>query len=160
MDKFIVRLILRELQSLAARLVFSNNHKRIFRVDGRRLMLELCHRCLDVVGPRHAVRVQSELLGCLNLARELNFVRLDLADLLDLPLDVVFTDVLYLVDLLQEALDARLTLALVLQLFRLLSWHQIHGPFVDLDGVLLDRFILAFSAQRVCDIVALLLIGP
>lgn len=77
-------------------------------------MLELGHRGLDVVGPLHAVRVQSQLLGGVVLAREMNFVRLDLTNLLDLPLDVVFTDVLDLVDLLQEALDAGVTLALVL----------------------------------------------
>ena len=85
---------------------------------------------------------------------------LDLANLLDLPLDVVFADVLDLVDLLQEALDAGVTLALVLQLFRLLGRHQIHGPFVDLDGVFFNRFILAFGAQRVRNIVTVLLIRP
>lgn len=114
MDELVVRLILGELQPLATWLVFSNNHERILRIDGRSLMLEPGYRGLDVVGPLHAVRVQSQLLGGLDLARELNFVRLDLANLLDLPLDVVFADVLDLVDLLQEALDAGVTFALVL----------------------------------------------
>lgn len=59
MDELIVRLILAELQARASRRVFADNHERIVRVDGRRLMLESGHRGLDVVRGLHAVRVQG-----------------------------------------------------------------------------------------------------
>jgi len=147
-DEFIICLILRELHPLALRCVFSDYHERIFRVDSRRLVLQPTIDVLDSICLLFRFIVQSELLGCTHIC-DCDFVLLDLTDLLHLPLDVIFSDVLDLVYLLQEALDACVLLTLFLQLFWLLGGRYVHWPFVDLNGVLDNWLVWAFDAQVV-----------
>ena len=137
LNKLIVRLILKAIRAL--RRVLADDHERILRINGGRLVLELLVKVLHFVNICGARVVHGEAFCGLLTVGDLNFIlQLDLALLLHLAVDVVVTNVLYFVYLLEEALHTGVLLALLFLFFIYLREIEIHWTLEDLNWVFLD----------------------
>ena len=136
-NKLIVRLILKAIRAL--RRVLADDHERIIRINGGRLVLELLIKVLHFVNICGARVVHGEAFCGLLTVGDLNLIlQLDLALLLHLTVDVVVADVLHFVNLLEEALHTGVFLTLLFLLFFYLGEIEINRTLKDLNWVFLD----------------------
>ena len=136
-NKLIVRLILKAIHALGR--VLADDHERILRINGGRLVLELLVKVLHFVNICGARVVHGETFCGLLAVGDLNFIlQLDLALLLHLAVDVVVANVLHFVHLLEEALYTGVFLTLLFLLFFYLGKIEIHRTLKDLNWVFLE----------------------
>ena len=139
--------------------VLADDHERILRINGGRLVLELLVKVLHFVKICGAQVLHGEAFCGLLIVGNLDFI-LDHTLLLHLPVDVVVANVLHFVHLLEEALEFHpletLAGVLLFLLFIYLREIEIHRTLEDLNWAFFDCFI----ANGVRNLVRWLLVGP